>query len=255
MNKERYLEFGFENELFDDEDLPQMQELSICERQIEAIDRLFLSNERGFRRDFGLTIFPFFAFFDSPLEILELDLRSLLNRPTGLPFLRLPSHKWTKVEQLLTEWQAHITQAMEVAEREGAERFIGRFMELERHLLGIGGRAARVRRNFQREIEQAVKPFFVVNPNYAWEEQALRDFGHVLGDIARTHIPILEVFTGELSQATRRNFMMKFVEIAERERSRFHSDFTDELTVIYQDVCVKMEHIWHHYRAKFYECL
>lgn len=255
MNKERYLEFGFDDQLFEAEETLPVQEQSICESQIQAMDELFFGKDRGFRRDFGLTIFPFFAFFDSPLEILELDLRSLLSHKQGLPFLRLSAYKWARVEELLTDWQAHVTQAMDVAEREGAERFIGRFMELERHLLTIGGRAARVRQNFQREMERAVMPFFVVRANYLWEEQALRDFGHLLGDIARTHIPIVEAFTAELALASKRNFMMKFVEIAERERSRFHDDCTNELTMIYEEMCLKMEKIWQRYRIQFYECL
>lgn len=219
---------------------------------LEQIDRDFFSNQRGFSRDFGLTIFPFFTFFDTLLDHIEFDckklydkaffVRKLWYRPKSSILKELVNYFYQMIE---CQWVGVQHDSVEQF-IEHYDRLLERFNILE---VLLPASASFLYQTLMGNLEKALEPFFLTRSSN-WRNGALHTMGSVLGAKALLSVPKREYLLNSLIQITGYRYLQDLEFFLEEERLHFHQNLHQNLHTTYQSVYLNMQKAWQEfYRA------
>ncbi|NIZ46882.1 hypothetical protein PVA44_03600 [Entomospira nematocerorum] len=209
---------------------------------LQRINYTFFSQEKGLLRDFGLTIFPFFTFFDSLLDRIEIDIQSEY-RKHFLARFWLSKPKPMQIDLILSGAYRSLHEQWEGVQRDAAERFVERFALLVSELDSF-----RVLFSAEQEIQYSVfmnnltevmqSYFSFIDEN--WQDSALSSMGQVLGVWAMPALPEMEGLGDRIRSLKNRDYIHSLELLLQEERIAFHQklqkNLLDSYTMLYNQI-------------------
>jgi hypothetical protein len=212
-------------------------------KSVEAIDKKFFAKHKGFMREFGLLIFPFFTFYDALLERMELDIRQFYDR-------RYFWQKWfyrTKVstmENILESFYHSIQEQWEAVQRDAAEAFVERYGQFVVALDELDAQLPRMLQEdlerYRVELARTVAQFFSIE-RHNWQDSALDEMGLVLGQHAKLVLPKQEQLFVQMNALKGVHYLQDLELYLQEERIRFHQALHQVLMQVYKPVCERMQ--------------
>ncbi|NIZ68839.1 hypothetical protein [Entomospira culicis] len=219
---------------------------------LDLIERQFFSKQRGFMRDFGLLVFPFFTFFDALLDRMELDMKASYQK-------LYPWQRWwyrpksAVIEQSIENFYQSIKQQWIGVQRDASEAFVERYdqllktlRELEAHL---PSECEGIYEQLLINLSSASAIFFVIKSE-RWHDDALDHMGMILGEHAFAVLPLREHWQERLIRIHGGQYLQDMELLLQEERIRFHQALHGALLGIYQPVHDEMYHSWQEFSKK-----
>jgi hypothetical protein len=220
----------------------------------ERLSKEYFSKRKGFRREFGITLFPFLTFFVSSAEIFEIDsLNNLkLNKKNFFDIISKPDQ--AKIGSLCAAWDERLKEQLDGMQNTSAERFVWMYSALIDELLHLPEETvqSRARKQLIKALACAVAPFFSYGGEN-WEMEAIHSMGRVCGGHAQALMPQKEALYERLKKVRRRRFAEKLSSLLEQEREVFQQNLAQQLSPLYMEVCTNMEKAWETYCQKLTE--
>lgn len=222
------------------------------ERRTAALDAAYFSTKHSFRRDYGLMLFPFFAFFDSALELVEIDVKNALRskkRVFSFAFSALDKERQQELQQIFRNWNFNLRNQMEGVEREAAERFVWRLSQFEKKLALYEAPSPlkEAKEDLFFGLRNAARKFFIASgPD--WEDAAMTSMGGALGRLAIESLPDAEALYERLKKWRKNLYAAKFMAELDQERENFHQVLQVKTRPLYESICGNLEAAWDKYK-------
>ncbi|NIZ40623.1 hypothetical protein PVA45_03735 [Entomospira entomophila] len=213
---------------------------------LQSINQDFFSKEKGLLRDFGLTIFPFFTFFDSLLDRIEIDIQAEY-RKHFLARFWLSKPKSMQIDMILAGAYQSLQEQWDGVQRDAAERFVERFAlfmgELDRIKSEFSSEQESKYHDLISNLRISIKDYFSFDGDN-WQDHALSSLGEVLGAWATPALPEMEGLRNRIQSLKNRDYIHNLELLLQEERIMFHQKLQKNLMEAYTILYNQIEREW-----------